>query len=524
MNKKEFKEVLSNLIDEKEITYDKNISKFSKIHKYWSRKPWYIISSYVSKYSSKDDTVLDPFCGSGVVGLESNLIDRNFIGYDLNPTAIFLTEITSDFKFDTKEFQDEIETFEIEMKNNIMKLYKVSQNTYTLYNVLGKGNKKDYNSVQGDYHFKNKTKVLVEHKIENYKLPKDLKFPDKEFPKKFYKDRFSYKGVSKVSDMFSKRNLHALALINAYIENKGFKYNKLFKLAFSNTLLHVSILKGENVRPLGVNNYWIPDDFIEENVYWRFIDRVNNIRLSKAIIQKRYYELKPRTASNKLYNKSSLNLKEIENNSIDYVLTDPPYGDAIQYSELSFIWNTWLEKEYKNEKEVIINPAQSKGIKEFHESIFTFLENVNRVLKPGKYFTLCFQNKEVKIWIEIIEKIKQLGFCLHDIKIYDVFGSPYNKHWAKFSPKSDLYVTFKKVNSHKKVSDAIIDPDQIIKEIITHLTRDSNEKLDLNIAFDLFVSIVIKEVFDNKSSANLLNLDLKKIIHKFEIIYGNRKG
>lgn len=523
MNKKEFKEVLSNLIDEKEITYDKNISKFSKIHKYWSRKPWYIISSYVSKYSSKGDTVLDPFCGSGVVGLESNLINRNFIGYDLNPTAIFLTEITTDFKFDTKEFQDEIETFEIEMKQTIMELYKVSKDTYTLYNVLGKGNKKDYNSVQGDYNFKNKTKLQVEHKIENYKLPKGLTYPDKEFPKKFYKDRFSYKGVSKVSDMFSKRNLHALALINSCIENKGFKYKKLFKLAFSNTLLHVSILKGENVRPLGVNNYWIPDDFIEENVYWRFIDRINNIKLSKSIIQKRVDEQKPVKSTNKLYNKSSLNLKEISNDSVDYVLTDPPYGDAIQYSELSFIWNTWLGKDYNIEKEVIINPVQSKGIKEFHESIFTFLDNVYRVLKKDKYFTLCFQNKDVKVWIEIIKKIRDLGFSLHDIKIYDVFGSPYNKHWAKFSPKSDLYVTFKKTESSIKDSKVVIDADKIIQQIIQHLTQNADTKLDLNVAFDLFVSIVIKEIFENKSCENINALDLKKIINKFEDIYGNRE-
>ena len=49
-----------------------------------------------------------------------------------------------------------------------------------------------------------------------------------------------------------------------------------------------------------------------------------------------------------------LELDEFKNNSVDYIITDPPYGDVIQYSELSFMWNSWLDLDYKNKNEVII--------------------------------------------------------------------------------------------------------------------------------------------------------------------------
>jgi adenine-specific DNA methylase len=288
-------------------------------------------------------------------------------------------------------------------------------------------------------------------------------------------------------------------------------------LAFTNTLLHVSKLKAENVRPLSVNNYWIPDDFIEENVIWRFLDRAQNVKIAKETLLKRKRLNKAgANATYKLYNKSSLPLVEIKTNSIDYLITDPPYGDAIQYSELSFVWNCWLGKTFENKEEVIINPAQDKGIDDFQKQISEFIENAHRVLKPNAFFTLCFQNKELKIWLKIVQKIKASGFDLHDIRIYDTFGSPYNKHWAKFSPKSDLYVTFKKSKSQKRVKKEELYLSDVANQIIEFFNQTDEAEFDLYKVYDLFVAAVISEVFKGKVVSTSEKWDLKKIIEIFE--------
>ena len=85
-------QIINNLIDVKDIKHDRNYSRVAKLHKYWSRKPWFVIDRYVEKYSKPDHLVLDPFCGSGIIGLQSVLANRNFIGYDLNPFAAFLAK------------------------------------------------------------------------------------------------------------------------------------------------------------------------------------------------------------------------------------------------------------------------------------------------------------------------------------------------------------------------------------------------------------------------------------------------
>jgi len=515
-------QIVKHFIDVEMIKYNHEYSRIAKIHKYWSRKPWFVIERYISAYSKENDLVLDPFCGSGLFGLEAILQDRDFVGYDLNPFAIFLAETTLDTLFDSAEFENELKIIRNDIKAKIMKLYAINS-AYLLYGILGGKNIKKYNAILCDGNFQNKEKVILnkDNLMPEINIPLNLHFPDNDFPKKFYKDRFSYKGVNKVSQMFTRRNLLALTLLYNELTSKNFKYKDYFYLALTNTLLHVSKLKAENVRPLSVNNYWIPDDYIEENVWWRFEDRVKNVEIAKTTYLKRIKLSNTPLGRFKFFNKSSLEMNEISNNSVDYLITDPPYGDSIQYSELSFIWNTWLKRVFDTREEVIINPVQNKGINEFNVQIQNFINETKRVLKSDAYFTLCFQNKDPKIWINIAEAIFQKGFKLVDISSYNTFGSPYNKSWSKFSPKSDFYVTFKKdTNTTTSSYNKKIEPEHIAKQIIQYFKKHNGKLLNLNKSYDLFVSVVIKKIFDGYSVINYEKLTIKSIILMFKEIIG----
>lgn len=513
-------QIVKNLVDVNDIKHDRQYSRVAKLHKYWSRKPWFVIDQYIEKYSKKDHVVLDPFCGSGIIGLQSILANRNFIGYDLNPFAVFLAKNSLQVGYNKTSFEKDFSVIEQSVREKIMPLY-ATKDKYILYTILGKKNSKDYNAVIADSNFRNKKKVsLAKSELEpTVKFPKNLKYPDKDFPKKFYKDRFSYKGVKRVSDMFTNRNILALALLHTAINELPLKNRGLFMLAFTNTLLHVSKLKAENVRPLSVNNFWIPDDFIEENVWWRFVDRVENVKMAKYVIAEKALQNEVTKPVFKIYNKSSLKMSEVKPSSVDYLITDPPYGDTIQYSELSYIWNCWLEKEFEIENEVIINPVQNKGINEYNDQLAAFIGEAKRVLKKNAYFTLAFHNKDLKIWIGLAELIRDHGMELVDISSYDTFGSPYNKNWAKFSPKSDFYVTF--VNSQKKVNainKKTIYPDEIADEIIKCLGKNNDKLFNLNKAYDLFVGVVISKIFDGAKVAEHEKLGIEHITNLFHDI------
>ena len=100
-----------------------------------------------------------------------------------------------------------------------------------------------------------------------------------------------------------------------------------------------------------------------------------------------------------------------------------------------------------------------------------------------------------------------IGMELVDISSYDTFGSPYNKNWAKFSPKSDFYVTF--VNSQKKAkatNKKTIYPDEIADEITKCLGKDNGK---------LFVGVVISKIFDGAQVAEHEKLGIERITNLF---------
>jgi site-specific DNA-methyltransferase (cytosine-N4-specific) len=47
----------------------------------------------IQEYSMEDDTILDPFCGSGTTLIEANITSRNVIGFDINPIACLISKV-----------------------------------------------------------------------------------------------------------------------------------------------------------------------------------------------------------------------------------------------------------------------------------------------------------------------------------------------------------------------------------------------------------------------------------------------
>lgn len=63
------------------------------IHPYTARLIPHIPRYFIEKYTSKNDIVFDPFCGSGTTLLEARVLCRNAIGIDINPLAVLISDV-----------------------------------------------------------------------------------------------------------------------------------------------------------------------------------------------------------------------------------------------------------------------------------------------------------------------------------------------------------------------------------------------------------------------------------------------
>ena len=69
-----------------------------------------------------------------------------------------------------------------------------------------------------------------------------------------------------------------------------------------------------------------------------------------------------------IHNSSSAKMKESDN-SIDFVFTDPPFGDFIPYAEVNQINELWLNKVTRREDEIIISVSQGQGYPDLSEAL-----------------------------------------------------------------------------------------------------------------------------------------------------------
>ena len=76
---------------------------------------------------------------------------------------------------------------------------------------------------------------------------------------------------------------------------------------------------------------------------------------------------------------SSAQMPNIPDKCVDYIFIDPPFGSNLNYSELSFCWESWLKVITNNKDEAIINIVQHKGLVEYQRIIENCFKNFYRI-------------------------------------------------------------------------------------------------------------------------------------------------
>lgn len=71
-------------------------------HPYPAKFPPSAIRGFMKSYSEEQETILDPFCGSGTTLVECRLLDRNGVGIELNPVGVLVSRAKSAF-YDTED-------------------------------------------------------------------------------------------------------------------------------------------------------------------------------------------------------------------------------------------------------------------------------------------------------------------------------------------------------------------------------------------------------------------------------------
>nr|MDO8082128.1 DNA methyltransferase [Candidatus Freyarchaeota archaeon] len=155
----------------------------------------------------------------------------------------------------------------------------------------------------------------------------------------------------------------------------------------------------------------------------RFNKYTGNERIEANIVQS-FDELKRTDCASLLYCDTAENLPFIPDKSVDAVITDPPYFDNIQYSELSDFFYVWLRLGLKelypafnpefssNPSEIVQNEKMGKTMEFFNKGLKTILQECGRVLKDESLLIFTFHHNQLWAWESIGRILLDAGFYI----------------------------------------------------------------------------------------------------------------
>jgi 16S rRNA G966 N2-methylase RsmD len=132
--------------------------------------------------------------------------------------------------------------------------------------------------------------------------------------------------------------------------------------------------------------------------------------------------------------------------SVDYIFTDPPFGANINYSEVNFLYESWLGVQTNSKKEAIVNRFQSKSVQEYESLMTESMRECYRVLKPGRWITVEFHNSKNAIWNVIQNALGKAGFILADVRVFDKGQGTWKQMTSTGAVERDLIISAYKPN------------------------------------------------------------------------------
>ena len=458
--------------------------------KYWGRKPHNIWADYIEHYCPRDGVVLDPFVGSGITAFEGVKLGRRVIATDLNPLSTFMIDVITS-KFDEQSFRKTAnDIIDCVCDDPIYKRHfikKVDGAKTTVYNYLWENGHVVSVRLRDA-----KGKALVlnpdlddkknESNISRIKI--DVWTPDDPLPNhpSVNESFISKIGGDCISNIWTRRNLYVLARLFDLIQKVSDKDIKIqLMLGFVHTLHLVSKMvvpraeKGNRdfSGSWGRADYMIRARSLEQNpmiVFQRSCFEKQGViraltdakkRLSGKVSNVNAIGNKSKYKPKASLNYGTMDVADIGDvirpNTVDFIITDPPYGGLVQYMDLSMVWLVWLKKfDAKYTPDANGEITYKKGITSrdtYRKRLTNAFRIMYRILKPEHYLVVTFHNQSIEEWNYFVGAIRESGF------VFEKVTHQYNKRSGESNVSnpygttgSDFYIRCKKTKQKHQFS------------------------------------------------------------------------
>jgi hypothetical protein len=263
----------------------------------------------------------------------------------------------------------------------------------------------------------------------------------------YIRSALQLRGIETVADFFAHRPKLALSRLwhaLGCVEEQDVR--EALQFAFTNTAWHASRMRRYNAyggqRPL-TGTLFIPQLVSEPNVFEVFRHQVAQLI--------RFYDKLPQTKDAVTVRRSdATDLAWLASGSVDYVFTDPPFGNNIHYADCNIVWEAWLGDLTDNDREIVVNKSRrteqgGKTVDDYESLLGEAFKEARRVVAADGRVSIVFHNSDDAVWSALLAAVESADLHQAEVSILDKgqrSQKGYKIRRGELVPFYDLVMTF----------------------------------------------------------------------------------
>lgn len=400
------------------------------MHNYMARKPYNIVAEIIKRFCPDDGCIYDPMFGSGTTIIEASKLGRKAIGSDINLLAYKLCR-TSLTRWNLSEVEKEIDAFCQEVRSECNSLYTFKEEGENRILERCHFDQCGMELVPTMYWYKiqkngkltgRKKSVASSSFIDNYRMFEKCGLPNVDDDALLPNSRIAIGSNATVYDYFCNRNLVAIDRIIGILRSHQNKYSfDVLELLVSSA---INLIKLSDKKASSQMPYWLPKkDVTSRNAVMVIEQKVKSFKEGLAYLgdkckcfigdtEKKNVVLENTPAQN-------MPLDSLPDESVDLILTDPPYTDQVPYLEYNQLWykvmgwQGFTDKSLEAELVVSDAPSRNKDAEDFKNIFSVILKRISPALRMNGYFIMFYHSFDLKAWNEILKMMLEhdLAYC-----------------------------------------------------------------------------------------------------------------
>ncbi len=475
------------LLDTLSITQQLTDNPAGFMHNYMARKPYNIVNEIIKHLCPEKGIVYDPMMGSGTTLIEASKLDRSSIGTDINPLAYKISSVSlrswelekvrsilDDFFNSVAERCEDLYKFEENHEVRIIErchFDKISVDPQMLEPISYW-----YRSiVNGKMTGRKRTDVTAAF-IKQYRKYEQIQLQNIDDAALIPNSRIAIGPSDTVHMYFCARNLVALDIIIGELKKRKNRYGyPILELLVSSA---INLIKLSDKKASSQMPYWTPKTNVTSRNAISILEKKKAATLEglkfinltcHAKVVKSFDELTKGTGVIiRDCPAQSISYSTLPRQSIDLVLTDPPYTDQVPYLEYCQLWSHLLDWEKgfdeRLNKELIVSdaPSRNKDINDFNTILEKIIKRTSNSMKDGGHFVIFYHSFDIGSWNNLLVRMGKYGFAYQG---QAPIGAPRKSFKTIMSPNSTLdgnyVIVFRKRQQHQPVFDgSIIDAEK----------------------------------------------------------------